>query len=126
MKDGVAKAHIPARMEVLSRAPLVILDGAHNPGAAQVLAQALKKYLPNRKIVGMMGMLKDKDSKSSLRSLATLFQALITVTPKNPRALLERNWRTAPRNTAPRCLRRTACPKPLPWPKSWRGAAALS
>ena len=87
MKDGVAKAHIPARMEVLSRAPLVILDGAHNPGAAQVLAQALKKYLPNRKIVGMMGMLKDKDSKSSLRSLATLFQALITVTPKNPRAL---------------------------------------
>ena len=87
MKDGVAKAYIPARMEVLSPSPLVILDGAHNPGAAQVLAQALKKYLPDRKIVGIMGMLRDKDSKSSLRSLATLFQALITVTPKNPRAL---------------------------------------
>ena len=32
-------------------------------------------------------MLKDKDSRSSLRSLASLFQALITASPKNPRAL---------------------------------------
>lgn len=87
MKDGVAKAYIPARMEVLGRAPLIILDGAHNPGAARVLAQALEKYLPHRKIIGVMGMLKDKDSKSSLKSLASLFHTLITVSPKNPRAL---------------------------------------
>ena len=87
MQAGVAKAYIPARMEVLGRNPLVILDGAHNPGAARVLAQALEKYLPHRKIIGVMGMLKDKDSRSSLRSLASLFQALITASPKNPRAL---------------------------------------
>ena len=87
MQAGVAKAYIPARMEVLGRSPLVILDGAHNPGAARVLAQALEKYLPHRKIIGVMGMLKDKDSRSSLRSLASLFQALITASPKNPRAL---------------------------------------
>ena len=43
MQAGVAKAYIPARMEVLGRSPLVILDGAHNPGAARVLAQALEK-----------------------------------------------------------------------------------
>ena len=47
MQAGVAKAYIPARMEVLGRSPLVILDGAHNPGAARVLAQALEKYLPS-------------------------------------------------------------------------------
>ena len=87
MQAGVARAYIPARMEVLGRSPLVILDGAHNPGAARVLAQALEKYLPHRKIIGVMGMLKDKDSRSSLRSLASLFQALITASPKNPRAL---------------------------------------
>ena len=81
MQAGVAKAYIPARMEVLGRSPLVILDGPITrapPGAGS----GLGKYLPHRKIIGVMGMLKDKDSRSSLRSLASLFQALITASPK--------------------------------------------
>lgn len=87
LRDGIANTHIPARLEVLGEKPLVLLDGAHNPGAAQVLAEAVKKYLPRRRIIGVMGMLRDKDCQTVLKSLAPLFAALIAVTPDNPRAL---------------------------------------
>lgn len=84
---GFAAARIPARLELLSRRPLCLLDGAHNPGGAEALASALRDLLPGKKIIGIMGMLKDKDSHLALQMLAPLFAKLITVTPDNPRAL---------------------------------------
>ena len=84
--EGFAKAFLPARMEVLSTAPLCLLDGGHNPGCAAALRDALERFVPQRK-VGIMGVMADKDSHEVLRLLAPLFAEIITIAPDNPRAL---------------------------------------
>ncbi|MBE6830505.1 MAG: bifunctional folylpolyglutamate synthase/dihydrofolate synthase [Ruminococcaceae bacterium] len=87
IEAGFACASFPARMEVLSANPTVILDGAHNPDAMAALAAAVRKYLPDKKITAIVGMLADKDVKSSVKALTGLFSTVITLAPKNPRSM---------------------------------------
>jgi folylpolyglutamate synthase/dihydrofolate synthase len=84
---GFSSAAFPARLEVLSLDPTLILDGAHNPGGTAALAAAVRTYLGGRKVVAVMGMLADKDVDSALRNLAWLFSNVVTLTPPNPRAM---------------------------------------
>ncbi len=76
----------PARLEIISKEPLVIIDGAHNADGAKCLAQTLDLLL-DCKAVGIMGMLADKDYQSAVQLLAPKFEKIFTLTPKNPRAL---------------------------------------
>ena len=87
LQEGFAAAAVPARVEVLSLDPLVILDGAHNPGGTKALAQTMKTYNRRKKVVGIMGMLKDKDAKEAIRSLEMTFSKVYTLTPESYRAL---------------------------------------
>lgn len=84
---GFASVSFPARMELLSTDPVVLLDGAHNPGGAQALAHALKQYIPGKRKVGIVGMLADKDIDTALGELLPLFDEIITVAPDNPRKM---------------------------------------
>ena len=83
---GFERAFIPARMEVISQSPLVLLDGGHNPGCSHALRQALEEFVPQRK-VAIMGVLADKDSRGELQVLGPLFDTIVTVTPQGHRAL---------------------------------------
>lgn len=85
IKNGFNKAKIPARLELISEEPIVLLDGAHNPDGMRALGETIKDYLPNKKIVCIMGMLNDKDSNSSLEYLDGLVDEVITLAPDNPR-----------------------------------------
>lgn len=85
--NGFAKAENPARLELLSKSPVILLDGAHNPNGMEALANAVKKYLPHTKKICLIGMLADKDSESSLCLLEGLFDEAVTVAVKNPRTL---------------------------------------
>ena len=87
---GFSGASFPARLEVLSRSPLVLLDGAHNPGGAAALAAAVRRYLPGREVVAVTGMLADKDVDAVLRNLSGLFSHVVTVAPNGPRAMSAR------------------------------------
>ena len=87
VQKGFAQAVLPARMEVLREKPLVLLDGGHNPGCAEALAQALERFLPGVPITAVMGMMRDKDSNTALHRLAPCFTRILTVQPNNPRAL---------------------------------------
>ena len=84
---GISKVQHPARMEVLSQNPLILLDGAHNVDGMKSLSIAIEYYLKRKNIIGIMGMLKDKDIKNSIREVVPLFNHLFTVTPNNMRAL---------------------------------------
>lgn len=86
LRRGFQGAFMPARMEVISRNPLCLLDGGHNPGCAQALKEALTRFVPGRK-VAIVGMMADKDSASALSLVGPLFQKMIAVRPENPRAL---------------------------------------
>lgn len=83
---GFEKAFIPARMEVISQQPLVLLDGGHNPGCSQALRQALEEFVPQRK-VAIMGVMADKDSRGELQVLGPLFSQIVTVAPEGHRAM---------------------------------------
>lgn len=86
--EGLAKAVWKGRFTLLATNPAVILDGAHNPGAAKELQRSLNLYFKGKKLYYIFGVFQDKDYKEVIRLTAPLAEHIITVqTPNNPRAL---------------------------------------
>ena len=85
--QGLADARMPARIEVLRRHPLLLLDGGHNPDGAKMRAATLTRADFEENLVGVLGVLADKDYKDMLSDLAPCFAKVYTVTPNCPRAL---------------------------------------
>lgn len=85
--SGIAKAHIPARFEIVLHEPLVIIDGAHNPNGTAALADAIDTLLPDRRIIAVLGVLADKDYSVELTMLGSRFSKIFTADGYNPRAL---------------------------------------
>ncbi|HIT90349.1 MAG TPA: bifunctional folylpolyglutamate synthase/dihydrofolate synthase [Candidatus Merdenecus merdavium] len=77
----------PGRFEVLTHAPLCIVDGAHNPDGVKILMRDLRNHFPNRKITFIIGVMQDKDYEKMLCMAAPLAEKFITVTPPIERAL---------------------------------------
>ena len=84
---GIAQAHIPARFEIISHSPLVVIDGAHSPDGIDALCRSIDSLLGGRSIIGVIGMLKDKEYEQALSKIIPRFDRVITVTPDSPRAL---------------------------------------
>ena len=81
---GIANTKFPARLEILSRSPLVILDGAHNENGADVLAN----YLDEHKLtpVTLIGMMADKNCEAVVKKIASRSKAVFAVKVEgNPR-----------------------------------------
>lgn len=87
IKDGMHSAKNPARCEIFSSNPLVILDGCHNESSAKALCEVIGKHLKNRKIKALTGVMADKDVEKILTLLLPNFESVYTVTPSNPRAM---------------------------------------
>lgn len=87
VRDGIAKTRNPARCEIVSEMPLVILDGCHNEDSAKALCFVIEKHLKGRKITALMGMMADKDVDKVLNLLVHRFEKVYTATPSNPRAI---------------------------------------
>lgn len=77
-KKGITKASIPARMEIISEKPLVVLDGAHNPDGATVLSSFMEQF--SGKIVAICGMMADKNCEGFLSRVLPFCKRVITVT----------------------------------------------
>lgn len=84
---GLKNTKHPARFEIISNKPLVILDGSHNLEGIKSLAFTLNKNLKDKKLIAIIGMLQDKDVVGSLKILGPLFHEIIVTSPNNPRAL---------------------------------------
>ena len=87
VRAGLENVSWPARMEVLGKEPLMIVDGGHNPQCAQMLKESLRQLLPNRKVVFLTGVLADKDYPQIMELLMPLAQEFVCLTPVNDRAL---------------------------------------
>lgn len=85
--DGLREARLPARLEVLRRHPLLLLDGCHNPDGAAGLAQTLADAGYEGNLVGVIGMAADKDVDGFLAKLEPCFDKVFTTAPATPRAL---------------------------------------
>ena len=88
VKEGISKTKLPARVEVISKNPLVILDGGHNEDGAKAFFEAVKPVLENKeKIYVIAGMMADKAVESSIRALMKKSDCFVCVTPETPRAM---------------------------------------
>ena len=64
------------------------MDGAHNPAAADMLEDSVRKYFKDRRLFFIMGVFKDKDYPYIIRKLCPYAEQILAIeTPDNPRAL---------------------------------------
>src|SRR5699024_7583824 len=66
IRQGLAQAQVPGRFQVLAGQPIVILDVAHNPHAAQALAHNMRSVPAHGQTYAVLGMLSDKDISATL------------------------------------------------------------
>ena len=86
MIRGLKEVHWPGRLEMVRSSPRVVLDGAHNPAGAEALREALKNEFHYDRLVLLFGIMKDKDLKSILQTLAPLADRIILSKPHMERA----------------------------------------
>jgi dihydrofolate synthase/folylpolyglutamate synthase len=85
---GLAQVYWPARLEVLGRAPWVVLDCAHNTASVQALIDTLNESFPRGRRILIFASSNDKDIAGMLRLLAPEFDSfLLTQYSYNPRAV---------------------------------------
>ena len=85
-RGGLYDAKWPARFEVISKKPLVIFDGAHNPEGIIASVESIKKYFMDSVHI-LTGVLRDKDYTFIAKTLSEVASKATTITPDNPRAL---------------------------------------
>jgi dihydrofolate synthase/folylpolyglutamate synthase len=86
MMEGLRAVEWPGRLESVSSSPRVILDGAHNPAGAVVLRESLEREFRFRHLILLIGILKEKDIKGILHTLAPLADHIILSQPRVERA----------------------------------------
>ena len=88
LRKGLRETVWQGRFTVLGKKPYFIVDGAHNEDAARKLAKSIEFYFTNRRIIYIMGILKDKEVEKIIDLTHGYADQIITVTPpENPRAM---------------------------------------
>ena len=94
IKQGLSTTVFPARCEVISKEPLVILDGSHNPNGTGALADLLEKT-DIKNATAIVGFMADKDVSDALELLKGKFEKMITVkVQSNYRTMTAENLKT--------------------------------
>jgi dihydrofolate synthase/folylpolyglutamate synthase len=83
---GLQTVRWPGRLEVLRRAPLVVVDGAHNPESAARLREALHTHFPGRRLTLILGILADKDLTGIAAELVPAAQRVLVTAARQLRA----------------------------------------
>lgn len=86
--EALKRVKWPGRIHMLSREPMFIVDCAHNGASAQALANYLKETFPQKRIILILGILKNKDVEGIVRPLCSLADKVILVRVNSPRALV--------------------------------------
>lgn len=85
--SGIFSATVPARVQIISREPMIVIDGGHNEDGVSALCKILKSTFSQYKITAVMGMMKDKDVDAAVEMLAPLCERIVAVTVNNPRSI---------------------------------------
>ncbi len=83
--NALAKVNCPARIEVVSEKPLVVLDTAHTVSSMKILRESMKENLSFKKLIVVIGLSEDKDIEGVLREIACVADDLILTRTGNPR-----------------------------------------
>ena len=87
VREGLSFVKWPARFEVLSKSPLIIADGGHNPEGIDAAIASVKAYFKDEKILLLTGVMADKDYTHMVGRMAEVAERAFCVRPANDRAL---------------------------------------
>jgi dihydrofolate synthase/folylpolyglutamate synthase len=87
VRDAFATVSSPGRLEVIRRSPTIVLDAAHNPHGAEATAAALEDSFSFSPIVGVIGVMGDKDVEGVLAAFEPLLEHLVVTQSSSDRAL---------------------------------------
>ena len=87
IRQGMATVSWPGRFDIISREPLFIIDGGHNPQCIEALVKNISDYLTGRKLVVLTGVLADKDYADMFRPVMAFAEHFVCITPDNPRKM---------------------------------------
>ncbi|MFH1791440.1 MAG: folylpolyglutamate synthase/dihydrofolate synthase family protein [Candidatus Omnitrophota bacterium] len=86
ISDGIRNVSLSARCEILSRGPIVLLDGAHNRAGMLALAKTIRRNLKFRKSVFILGISANKDIKGICEEVAGIADTVIVTKADTARA----------------------------------------
>jgi len=87
LRNGSKKVKCFGRLDVLTREPLVVADGAHNPAAAYVLSRSLRTLFSYKRLGLVIGVMRDKDVHGILEALMPVADVAFVTQSRNERAL---------------------------------------
>ncbi len=83
--NALAKVTCPARIEVISNNPLIVLDTAHTVASMKILKESIQETLSYKNLILVVGLSSDKDIDGVLREIVCIADSLILTRTGNPR-----------------------------------------
>ena len=83
--QGMKNATWPGRFQIIAKRPVFIADGAHNRGGAARLAESLQYYFPQKRMIFIIGILRDKEQEEIVKATVPLADQVLTISTKGAR-----------------------------------------
>lgn len=87
VEQGFAAATSPGRLETVRTSPPIVVDAAHNPHGATALAEAIDECFAFDPLVGVVGVLDDKDVDGILGALEPILETIVVTSSLSTRAI---------------------------------------
>jgi dihydrofolate synthase/folylpolyglutamate synthase len=81
-----AAADSPGRLEVVRASPTIVVDAAHNPAGAQALVDAVEESFDFTRLIGVVGILADKDAETILSILEPMLAEIVVTQSSSVRS----------------------------------------
>ena len=92
VRQGLAAVRWPARFELLSRDPVILYDGGHNPEGVRAAVASVQSYFGTQKVNLLSGVMADKDRDEMIETMKPIVANAFAVTPNNPRSLAAEDY----------------------------------
>lgn len=87
LRSAISDVSSPGRLQLIKTVPNLLLDGAHNPAGALILARALRAEFSEKPLVGVIAVLADKDATGLFSNLAGVFESVVLTQSSSPRSM---------------------------------------
>jgi len=87
LRSAISDVSSPGRLQLIKTEPALLLDGAHNPAGAQILANALRAEFSHKPLVGLVAVLGDKDVAGLIANLSGVFESVVITQSSSPRSM---------------------------------------
>jgi len=87
VREAFGQMTSPGRLEVVRRSPTIVLDAAHNPHGAAALAEAVQDSFTFSPLIGVVGVMADKDHEGLLAALEPVLAHVVVTQNSTERAM---------------------------------------